>query len=258
MTKSSPLDRLWRSHLQQSTPPSSLASAAECRATGPPPGRSRIHCNNELSSIQPGCTGCLPGRTGQSALAGWQPWCRCASHSRPSLPWLGTGRNIRGWWLESSVEKGEVAGILPAENTAKHVLCCLLKPVSNSILKLLVPDKWYSCDPVCTNIVAHNCTISSPLHVAASRRMDSSTSSSHIGVPFHQVDHLPMVSRCQQATLTHLDNGLRLEVNVSIEGEQKGVFRSHLYISSANHFRWLTSFWASVNEGLSISWWPRK
>ena len=142
MPKSSPLDRLWRSHLQQSTPPSSLASAAECRATGPPPGRSRIHCNNELSSIQPGCTGCLPGRTGQSALAGWQPWCRCASHSRPSLPWLGTGRNIRGWWLESSVEKGEVAGILPAENTAKHVLCCLLKPVSNSILKLLVPDKW--------------------------------------------------------------------------------------------------------------------
>ena len=105
------------------------------------PWLSRIHCNNELSSIQPGCTGCLPGRTGQSALAGWQQWCRCASHSRPSLPWLGTGRNIRGWWSESSVEKGEVAGILPAENTAKHVLCCLLKPVSNSILKLLVPDK---------------------------------------------------------------------------------------------------------------------
>ena len=50
-------------------------------------------------------------------------------------------------------EQGETSGtdgcwrvqlkrrILPAENTAKHVLCCLLKPVSNGILKLLVPDK---------------------------------------------------------------------------------------------------------------------
>ena len=117
---------------------------------------------------------------------------------------------------------------------------------------------WYlkndvACETVSTYIVAGLV----PLHVAASRGMDSSTSSSHIGVPFHQVDHLPMVSR-RKATLTHLDNGLRLEVDVSIEGEQKGVFRSHLYISSANHFLWLTSFWASVNEGLSISWWPRK
>ena len=40
----------------------------------------------------------------------------------------------------------------------------------------------------------NNDTICSPLHITAPCRVDSSASSSDIFVPFHQVDHLPIVS----------------------------------------------------------------
>ena len=185
---------LWRSRLQQSTPPSSLAWAAGRRATGPHPDWV-LETIFILWSVQ-------PGRTGQSALAGWRRWCRCASHSRPSRPWPGTGRNTQDWWWleckefnwnrQEELLEEVFEWILPTENTSKHVLCCLLKPVSNGILKLLVPDKWCCLWNYfhSTYIFVHNCTIDSPLHVATSRGMDSSTSSSHIWVPFHQINHL--------------------------------------------------------------------
>ena len=53
---------------------------------------------------------------------------------------------------------------------------------------------WYLTNDVDVwNEFKYICTIDSPLHVAASSGVNSATSSSHIRVSFHQVDHLPIV-----------------------------------------------------------------
>ena len=83
-------------------------------------------------------------------------------------------------------EQGETAGT--AEDTAQHVLRGLLQPVTNGVLKLLIP-----------------------LHVARAGGMNPPAGGAHHGVPLHQVHHL--------------DDSLGLEVHIAIQGQQEGVLR---------------------------------